>query len=110
MLSWKPALWVAVGLLGQLFFTARFLVQWVVSEKNRDSIVPVAFWWLSLLGGGTLLTYAIHRRDPIIIVGQSMGIFVYLRNLMLVNEAKTRSARRVGDQRGAGLRAGFWDM
>jgi lipid-A-disaccharide synthase-like uncharacterized protein len=94
MFHWNPALWLAVGFLGQLFFTARFLIQWAVSEKERDSVVPVAFWWLSLLGGGTLLSYAIHRRDPVIIVGQAIGLFVYVRNLMLVRKARRRSARR----------------
>ena len=67
-------LWMAIGFLGQAIFTARFLVQWVVSEKKRDSVVPVAFWWLSLFGGMTLLSYAISRRDPVIIVGQGMGL------------------------------------
>jgi lipid-A-disaccharide synthase-like uncharacterized protein len=94
MMASSPEFWLAVGFLGQFFFTARFLVQWAVSEKKCDSIVPVAFWWLSLLGGGTLLAYALHRRDPVIIVGQAMGVFVYTRNLMLVKKAECRSARR----------------
>jgi lipid-A-disaccharide synthase-like uncharacterized protein len=94
MFHWNPAFWLAFGFLGQLLFTARFLVQWAASEKKRDSVVPVAFWWLSLLGGGTLLSYAIQRRDPVIIVGQAMGLFVYVRNLMLVNKARRRSAQR----------------
>ena len=80
--------WLMVGLLGQAFFTARFLVQWVVSERKRDSVVPVAFWWFSLLGGAALLSYAISRRDPVIIAGQGMGLFVYTRNLMLVGKAQ----------------------
>ena len=89
-------LWMAIGFLGQAIFTARFLVQWVVSEKKRDSVVPVAFWWLSLFGGMTLLSYAISRRDPVIIVGQGMGLFVYIRNLMLVGKARRRASRRGG--------------
>jgi len=93
---WNANLWMAVGFLGQAIFTARFLVQWVVSEKKRDSVVPVAFWWLSLFGGMTLLSYAISRRDPVIIVGQGMGLFVYVRNLMLVGKARRRAARREG--------------
>ena len=84
--------WLAVGILGQAFFTARFLVQWLVSEKKCDSVVPVAFWWFSLLGGVALLSYAISRRDPVIIVGQAMGLFVYTRNLMLVGKARRRAA------------------
>ena len=73
--------WLTVGFLGQALFTARFVVQWLVSERKRDSVVPVAFWWLSLLGGMALLCYAISRHDPVIIVGQAMGLCVYLRTL-----------------------------
>jgi lipid-A-disaccharide synthase-like uncharacterized protein len=87
--------WLAFGFLGQALFTARFLVQWAVSEKKRDSVVPVAFWWLSLLGGSALLSYAIHRRDPVIILGQGMGLFVYVRNLMLVAKGRRREAKRL---------------
>ncbi len=84
--------WLTVGFLGQGFFTARFLVQWLASERKRESIVPVAFWWLSLLGGVALLSYAIFRRDPVIITGQAMGLFVYVRNLMLLSKARTLTA------------------
>jgi lipid-A-disaccharide synthase-like uncharacterized protein len=84
------AFWLTIGFLGQGLFTARFLVQWVASEKQRDAVVPVAFWWLSLLGGAALLSYAISRRDPVIIVGQSLGLFIYVRNLMLVAKARRR--------------------
>jgi lipid-A-disaccharide synthase-like uncharacterized protein len=83
----KP--WLAVGFAGQALFTARFLVQWWVSEKKRAPMVPIAFWWLSLLGGSALLVYAISRRDPVIITGQTMGLFVYTRNLMLIGQART---------------------
>jgi lipid-A-disaccharide synthase-like uncharacterized protein len=88
------SLWVKIGFLGQFAFTARFVVQWIASEKKRDSVVPVAFWWLSLVGGGILLAYAINRRDPVIIVGQAMGLVVYTRNLMLVERARQRAAKR----------------
>ena len=84
--------WQIVGFAGQAVFTARFLVQWIASEKKRDSVVPVAFWWLSLQGGLLLLVYAIHRQDPVFIVGQSMGMVVYVRNLMLVGKKKRRAA------------------
>ncbi len=83
--------WQVLGFVGQGVFTARFLVQWIASEKKRDSVVPVAFWWLSLQGGLLLLIYAIHRRDPVFIVGQSMGMVVYVRNLMLVAKRKRRA-------------------
>ena len=77
-------IWLAVGLLGQALFSARFLVQWLASERKRQSIIPVAFWWLSLCGGATLLAYAVWRRDPVFILGQGMGLFVYTRNLILI--------------------------
>ena len=83
----QAKLWLIIGFVGQAIFTARFLVQWIVSERRRDSVVPVAFWWLSLLGGLTLLSYASYRQDPVIIVGQGMGLIVYARNLMLVGKA-----------------------
>ena len=79
-------LWLMVGFLGQLLFTARFLIQWVMSEKNRTSMIPAAFWWLSLLGGVALLAYAIARRNPVIVTGQAIGLFVYVRNLMLMTK------------------------
>jgi len=85
--------WLLIGFFGQVLFTARFIVQWLASEQKQDSVVPVVFWWLSLLGGGALLSYAISRRDPVIIVGQAMGLFVYVRNLMLVAQAKHLTER-----------------
>ena len=101
-----PAFWLTIGFLGQALFTARFLVQWMASEKKRDAVVPVAFWWLSLLGGAALLAYAISRRDPVIVVGQSMGLFIYVRNLMLVDKARRRlempARRRSAVSRDAG--------
>jgi lipid-A-disaccharide synthase-like uncharacterized protein len=90
----QARLWLVIGFAGQAIFTARFLVQWIASERKRDSVVPVAFWWLSILGGLTLLSYASYRQDPVIIVGQAMGLVVYARNLMLVGKAKRRSNRR----------------
>jgi lipid-A-disaccharide synthase-like uncharacterized protein len=75
--------------MGQGLFTARFLVQWLVSEQKRNSVLPVAFWWFSLAGGVTLLAYALFRRDPVIVAGQGMGLVVYTRNLMLMRKART---------------------
>jgi lipid-A-disaccharide synthase-like uncharacterized protein len=92
--------WLTVGFVGQGFFTARFLVQWLASEKERAVVVPSAFWWLSIVGGTALLSYAVHRRDPVIIVGQSMGLFVYARNLML-EEKRRKRAERAGRVRSA---------
>jgi lipid-A-disaccharide synthase-like uncharacterized protein len=75
---------LVLGFLGQAFFSARFLVQWIVSERRSESVVPLAFWIFSLLGGALLLTYAIYRKDPVFILGQGAGLVVYVRNLMLI--------------------------
>ena len=77
-------LWLAVGFAGQLLFTSRFLVQWIASERRRQSIIPTAFWWLSLGGAALLLAYAIWREDPVFILGQAFGFVVYTRNLLLI--------------------------
>lgn len=87
-------IWLAVGLLGQGIFSARFIIQWLVSEKEKKSIIPVAFWYLSLVGGVTLLLYALYKRDPVFIIGQFSGIFIYSRNLFLIHrERSSRLAR-----------------
>jgi len=83
-----PRGWLALGLVGQTLFSARFLVQWIASERRRASIVPTAFWWLSIGGSLCLLTYALYREDPIFVLGQSAGIVVYFRNLVLVRRQK----------------------
>ncbi len=77
-------LWIAVGLVGQALFTSRFLVQWLASEREKRSVVPPAFWLLSLAGGAVLLAYAIWRQDPVFILGQSTGVFIYARNLWFI--------------------------
>jgi lipid-A-disaccharide synthase-like uncharacterized protein len=82
-MSWD--LWVAIGFLGQFTFAARFIVQWIASERERRSHVPIQFWYLSLVGGAITTAYAIHRRDPVFIVGQASGLVVYIRNLMLIH-------------------------
>ena len=81
-------IWVGLGLFGQLLFSARFIIQWIVSERAKRSIVPTAFWLFSLGGGATLLAYAIHREDPVFIAGQSAGAVVYVRNLWLIKAAR----------------------
>jgi lipid-A-disaccharide synthase-like uncharacterized protein len=78
-------LWVTLGLLGQLLFTGRMLVQWLVSEKNRRSVVPTAFWWMSLIGATMLLVYFLWRKEPIGVLGQATGWFIYVRNLWLIH-------------------------
>jgi lipid-A-disaccharide synthase-like uncharacterized protein len=76
--------WVGIGLAGQACFFSRFLVQWIASERKKRSVVPRAFWYLSISGGLILLSYSLWRRDPVFILGQSVGLFVYLRNLVLL--------------------------
>lgn len=85
-------LWMAVGFLGQAFFSARFIVQWLASERARRSVVPHAFWLFSLGGGATLFAYALYRRDPVFIVGQGMGLIIYMRNLMLIRHSAALQA------------------
>jgi lipid-A-disaccharide synthase-like uncharacterized protein len=76
--------WVLLGFVAQAFFTMRFLVQWIASEKVGKSVIPIAFWWCSIGGGLLLFAYALYRRDPVFILGQGFGVFVYLRNLQFV--------------------------
>ena len=78
-----------LGMLGQVLFFSRFLVQWIASEKKGRSTIPLSFWYLSLGGGGLLLFYALWRKDPVITLGQLVGLFVYVRNLMLIHRHKT---------------------
>jgi len=76
--------WLSVGFLGQAFFSMRFIVQWVASEKRRESVIPVAFWFFSIAGGLTLFTYALHRLDPVFVLGEATGLLIYSRNLYLI--------------------------
>jgi len=76
--------WLAFGLVAQLFFTARFLVQWISSERAGQSVVPLAFWFFSMGGGLMTLVYGIAKREPVIILGQSMATVIYIRNIMLI--------------------------
>jgi lipid-A-disaccharide synthase-like uncharacterized protein len=82
--------WLALGFFAQCLFFSRFLVQWAVSEKKGVSTIPVSFWYLSLLGSLLLLSYAIHILDPVFILGQVFGFFVYTRNLMLIFKMKRK--------------------
>lgn len=85
-------IWIGAGFLGQILFTSRFLVQWVASERRGESVIPLAFWWLSLVGGATLLCYALWRGDPVFIAGQGAGLIVYVRNLTLIGRSRRRAA------------------
>ena len=85
----EETIWLGIGFLGQALFSARFIVQWLKSEKAKKSVFPVAFWYFSIGGGVTLLAYAIYRQDPVFILGQASGLFIYFRNLYFVfNEKK----------------------
>ena len=87
-----PAIWLAIGFLGQALFSARFIVQWIASERARKSIIPAAFWLFSVGGGATLLAYAIYRQDPVFIVGQAAGLFIYARNIVFIWREKRGAA------------------
>lgn len=78
-------IWLIIGFLGQGIFFMRWVVQWIASERHAESRVPTAFWYMSMIGGLITLAYAIYRKDPVFIAGQSIGSIVYLRNLMLIH-------------------------
>ncbi len=82
--------WLVIGLMGQALFSARFLIQWICSEIKQESHIPIAFWYCSIGGGLMLLAYAIYRQDPVFILGQSMGVVVYVRNLRLIYKKKKK--------------------
>ena len=85
-------IWLAVGFIGQAMFGARFLVQWIASEREQRSVIPIAFWYFSIAGSLIVLTYAIHRLDPVFILGQSVGSFIYVRNLYLLHRERQQAA------------------
>lgn len=85
--------WVAIGFLGQALFSARFLVQWIASERAKRSIIPSAFWFFSVGGGLILLIYAIYRQDPVFIVGQAAGLFIYGRNIFFVMRERRQATK-----------------
>lgn len=91
-----PLPWLLLGFTGQALFSMRFLVQWIYSERHRQSLIPVAFWYFSIAGGAILLSYAIYRQDPVFIVGQSAGFFIYSRNLYFIH--RQRLARAGSDR------------
>jgi len=84
--------WLVVGLLGQLMFTARFIVQWIASERAGRSVVPLAFWYFSLFGGMIVLAYGVQKVEPVIILGQLPGVVIYSRNLWLIHKEKRDNA------------------
>ena len=90
MQSGDTLIWIIIGFAGQALFSARFIVQWLARERVKRSIIPTAFWYFSLAGGLTLFAYAIHKQDPVFIVGQGLGLIVYLRNLYLIRSGRQK--------------------
>ena len=90
-LSQIEIIFLVIGLIGQGLFASRFVIQWILSEKKGESYIPLVFWYLSIFGGIGLLTYAIFRKDPVIILGQTFGILIYIRNLFLIYKKKSKS-------------------
>jgi lipid-A-disaccharide synthase-like uncharacterized protein len=84
--------WLALGFFAQALFAARFIIQWITSEKEKRSVIPIAFWYFSIAGSLLLLVYAIYKQDPVFILGQSMGSFIYVRNLILIHKKKKAEA------------------
>jgi lipid-A-disaccharide synthase-like uncharacterized protein len=80
--------WLIFGFIGQLMFTMRFIVQWIASERKKESVIPISFWYLSLAGGFIVLVYALYRMDPVFILAYLPGNFIYLRNLYFIYKKK----------------------
>ena len=87
-LNSSEIIFLIIGFFGQFIFASRFIVQWIYSEKKGESSIPIIFWYLSIIGGLSLLIYAIFRKDPVIIMGQCFGILIYARNLILIYRKK----------------------
>ena len=96
--SWISLAWIAVGLLGQVAFFLRMAVQWIASERRKESIVPEAFWWLSLGGGVALFSYFVWRKDLIGVLGQTTGVVIYARNIRLILKRKRAAARAAASE------------
>ena len=94
--------WVMLGFVAQAFFTMRFVVQWIASERARKSVMPVAFWFFSIGGGALLLVYALYRRDPVFIAGQALGLIVYVRNVYFI----ILNGKHVSDDQNSAMNSG----
>lgn len=86
-LATRDLIWLSIGLIGQMMFSARWLVQWAASEKSRRSVMPEIFWYLSFVGGLLVLSYGLHKMDPVIILGQ-FGVLIYARNLFFIRKSR----------------------
>ena len=89
--------WHLLGLAGTLMFSMRFIVQWIVSERRKESVIPIAFWYLSIFGSLGILVYAVHRADPVFILAYAFNCFIYARNLMLI--ARERKSKSVAQEK-----------
>ena len=92
-LTFYEIIFLIIGFIGQGLFASRFVVQWIYSEKRKESSIPISFWYLSIFGGIGLLIYAMSRKDPVIITGQLFGILIYTRNLILIYKKKVRNEK-----------------
>lgn len=90
----RPDFWIVLGLIGQFTFMGRFVLQWIVSERLGRSIIPIYFWYMSIVGSLLLLFYALHRQDPIFILGSSGGSIIYVRNLVLIHRERKQGAKK----------------
>lgn len=97
--------WLVFGLLCQFTFFMRFFIQWLASEKRKESYIPVAFWYLSLIGGVGILIYSIHIKDPVFIIGQGTGVLIYTRNLILIYRKKNGEKKKANIKRDQGIQA-----
>lgn len=92
--SWSNVVWVGIGFFGQLAFSGRMLLQWITSERRRESVITESFWWFSLVGSVTLFSYFVWRQDPVAILGQASGVVIYARNIRLIYKRRRREMRR----------------
>lgn len=95
--NWGSMIWIAIGLGGQVVFSCRFIVQWIVSERRRESVIPDVFWWISLFGAVCLFLYFVWRKDIVGVLGQSTGVVIYARNLRLIHKKRRRDARQMAE-------------
>jgi lipid-A-disaccharide synthase-like uncharacterized protein len=86
----EESVWLLIGFGGQALFMGRFVIQWLVSERSGRSVIPISFWYLSIAGALVLLVYAMHRRDPVFVAGQGLGVAIYLRNLHLIRAERAQ--------------------
>lgn len=93
----NTTIWLAVGFFGQAIFGLRFFLQWLASERVKRSVVPVAFWYCSIAGAAILFSYAVWREDPVFMLGQSAGLFIYLRNLYFIRRNRQSDANGISE-------------